>query len=162
MPLTPERFHGPALNQEGIILEQTSSSPTTVGEILFVSGSGFQLLQNDGITMIRSGNINSDDHKTLRQLAHLVDESGPLGSLWNNNLFNETGPKPFMTASIWWSNTMRTHKIVEQKITRLQNKMPATIQWIVYAENGLTILESHTDTITYDGLLEISRIRSQP
>jgi hypothetical protein len=101
-------------------------------------------------------------HETLRQLIHLDNENGPRGAQWANNLVKEAGPIPFITASIWWTDNTKTKRIVDQIVTRNVNRSPATIQWRAYLADGVTVAESYTDTISYSGLFEISRTRTQP
>lgn len=106
--------------------------------------------------------VTSGSHQLLRQLIHLAGSDGPKGNLWPSNLIKDAGPQPFPTASIWWTDVTRTSKIVEKLITRNGNQSPATIQWKVYDTDGVTVVESFTDTIEYNGVYELSRSRSIP
>jgi hypothetical protein len=105
---------------------------------------------------------NAQPHELLQQLIHLADDEGPRGSQWANNLVKDTGPMPFPTASIWWTDGTRTKKIVDAVITRNALQLPLTVQWRAYASDGVTTVETYTDTILYSGVFEISRTRSQP
>jgi hypothetical protein len=101
--------------------------------------------------------VTTSSHPTLRQLIHLADGFGPYEGFPTGATF-EIGPQPFPTASIW--RGADTKKIVEKLVTRNFNQSPATVQWKVYDIDGITILATVTDTITYSGAFEVSRTRS--
>lgn len=105
--------------------------------------------------------IDSSEHQTLRQLVHLAEDGGPWTGFGSSPLC-ESGPIPFNTASIWWTDSGKTKKIVQKSITRNANTTPATIQWQAFDVDGITVVESFTDTITYDGVYEVSRLRTSP
>lgn len=102
-------------------------------------------------------------HETLRQLIHLADDDGPRGSQWVNNLFKTTDPAPFPSGSVWYLDATMTHRVVDSTVTRNSSQMPVTIQWRAYAPDGVTVVESYTDSIVYvSTVFEASRTRSQP
>lgn len=105
---------------------------------------------------------NGQPHETLRQLVHLANDDGPRGSQWANNLVQDSDSSPFPTGSIWYIDSSRTQKVVQKIITRNASQLPVTIQWKAYAPDGVTVVESYTDTISYVGIFETSRTRSQP
>lgn len=136
-----------------------------VNNVYVINGADFFSSASYVLTSSYGGLPNSQVHETLREAVHLTEDGGPRGASWPSGLFNETGPSPFMTASIWWRPNgllPRGYKVVEQLVTRNANTTPAKIQWVVYASDGTTVAESYTDTITYDGLFEISRTRTIP
>ena len=106
---------------------------------------------------------NSKTHSTLRQLIHLDDADGPRGAAWASGLVKDTDTSsPFPSGSIWWTSVARTQRIADVTVTRNDNQQPVTIQWRAYESDGVTVAESYTDTITYVGILESTRIRTQP
>lgn len=146
-------------------LEAPVVNVNNINNVYVIQGTDFFSSASYVLTSSNGALPNSQVHQTLREAVHLTDDSGPRGASWPTGLFNETGPVPFMTASIWWRPSglnPRGHKVVEQLVTRNVNTTPVTIRWIVYNADGVTIAESYTDTITYSGLFEISRIRTQP
>lgn len=154
---TPDEF--PGTRKEDVVqILSGAYVPTNIGEFAYVSGSGFQFLQDDGIALLRSGAINSVDHKTLRQLIHLADGGGPFEGFTSGATL-EIGPQPFPTASIW--RTSDTKKLVQKTITRNSKQIPTTIQWQVFDTNGTSVLATVTDTISYiNNVFETSRTRT--
>jgi hypothetical protein len=161
MTQTPDDFPGQR-NQDSILIVSGAIWPTSsVGVVTYVSGVGFAFNQDDGIALLRSGNFNPTDHEKLQQLVHLAD-GGPFVGFGTNNYVRDVGPRPFVTASIWWLDATRTKRIVDKYITRNPNSTPATIQWRAYASDGVTVVESMTDRILYNGAFEVTRSRSIP
>lgn len=103
--------------------------------------------------------ITDDAHASLRQLIHLAN-GGPYEG-FASGAYREVLPaaNPFPTQVIWWEDSGKTQKIVEKNVVRNSNKTPATVQWKAYAVNGITVVATVTDTITYSGIFELSRTR---
>jgi hypothetical protein len=137
-------------------------SPITWIEISAVAEASMVVSASYVLTSATGSLPNAQAHELLKELIHLSDDDGPRGIQWPNNLVNDLGPVPFPTASIWWTDSSRTKKIVDAHVVRNPNKTPSTIQWKAYASDGVTVVESYTDTITYSGVFPTSRIRSQP
>lgn len=156
---TPDDFPGDRI-EDAILIISGTKYPVTIGEVTYVAGAGFAFMQDDGIALLRSGSINSTDHETLRQLIHLAEEGGPWVGF--GSPIQDAGPMPFPTASVWWTDSTRSKKIVQKLITRNPNQSPATIQWQAFAADGVTVVESMTDHIVYNGAFELSRSRSSP
>jgi len=84
-----------------------------------------------------------------------------LGTGW----YREITPSaaPFPTAVTWYTDVTKTMKVVEKLITRDSFQRPTTIQWNVYASDGVTIDGTITDTPTYASAIspfEVSRTRT--
>lgn len=156
MARTPNYFPG-QLEEENILMLSGSDYPAGDGEITYVSGSGFRFYEEG---QIKNLGIQKEEHKTLRQLIHLAETGGPWGGF--TNPVRDIGPFPFHTATIWWTDSTRTKKIVQKLITRNCNQSPATIQWQAFDFDGTTVIESMTDHIYYKGAFEVSRSRSTP
>ena len=106
-----------------------------------------------------TGGIDSNTHKTLRQLIHLADgEGGPFEGFTTGAYRTETGTI-FPTSVIWYEDNTLVKKIVEKTLT-YTGAFPTTIQWKVYNTDGSTVLAIATDTITYTGAFETSRTRA--
>jgi hypothetical protein len=101
---------------------------------------------------------NSASHAAIRQLIHLADGGGGPYETFGTT-YCDTGPQPFPTSSIWYADVGRTKKITEQIVSYNANKTFSTVQWKVYAPDGITLLATATDTITYSGIFETSRTR---
>jgi hypothetical protein len=128
-------------------------------------GSGGADVSGSYVLVNSSSNLpEGQEHELLQQLIHLSNDDGPRGIQWPNNLVKDTGPagNAFPSASVWWTDSTRTKKVVEQQITRNSSQLPVTVQWLAYASDGVTVVESYTDTITYSGVIETTRTRSQP
>lgn len=102
--------------------------------------------------------VSYSAHETLRHLIHFVD-GGP-GDLFASDAYRELTPfgNPFPTNVTWYTDTSKGSKIIE-KIIVWSIPFPIIITWNMYDSDGSTILESLTDTLTYSGPFEISRIR---
>lgn len=116
-------------------------------------------LQNVGLNkglQVDSGSLD------LRQLILLAEGVGGPMEGFTSGAYRETLPlaDPFPTSIIWWTSLAQTTKLVEKTIVRDSQQNPVTINWKVYDTDGITILTSITDTITYDDAFEISRTRA--
>lgn len=159
MPRTPDYFPGER-EEEALLILSGSDMPAKNGEITYVSGSGFKFFE-EGIvkTLSSSSGISADDHKILRQLIHLADGGGPFEG-FATGAVEDQGPKPFPTASIWYTDVTRTKKIVEQVITYNGNRTIAIEVWRAYDVDGVTVLATVSDSITYDSIFETTRTRT--
>jgi hypothetical protein len=158
MPRTPDFFPGQR-EEESLVLLSGSTQPVKIGEITYVSGSGFKFYEEGVIRTLTSSSISSTDHKTLRQLIHLADGGGPFEG-FSSGAVMDTGPIPFPTASIWYVSSARTQKIVEQIVSYNSSSMIISEQWKAYAVDGTTVIATVTDAITYNGVFETTRTRT--
>lgn len=106
------------------------------------------------------GGITPTEHKTLRQLIHFIDE-GP-GDGFASGAYKVTLPtgNPFPTSMIWYLDNTMAQILVAKYITYNTSQLPVTIEWNMYDYNGVTIVHTVTDTITYIGPFESTRNRS--
>lgn len=114
------------------------------------------LLQGGG-----GGGITPQQHETLRQLIHFIDQ-GP-GDGFASGAFKEILPtgSPFPTSITWYLDVGKTKKLVEKFITYLPNKSPSIIQWNMYDFDGVTIVHTVIDNFTYsNGVFEATRTRT--
>jgi len=159
MPRTPDQFPGER-NEESILFESGSLLPLLAGELLYatgtISGSGFHFNEEGAVFGPVSSFITSGSHPRLRQLIHLA-ENGPFEGFAGGSTL-DIGPQPYPTASIW--REANGAKLIEKRWTRNPNQSPAIIRWQVFAPNGITVLTTITDTITYQGAFETARTRT--
>ncbi|MGI0058127.1 MAG: hypothetical protein ACREBJ_00020 [Nitrosotalea sp.] len=106
------------------------------------------------------GGITPTEHETLRQLIHFIDE-GP-GDGFASGAFKEVLPtgSPFPTSITWYLNVAKTLKLVEKFVTYNANKFPTAIHWNMYDYDGVTIVHTVIDTITYSTAFESTRTRT--
>ncbi|MGE3319989.1 MAG: hypothetical protein AB7I18_11910 [Candidatus Berkiella sp.] len=106
------------------------------------------------------GFLTPTDHQTLRQLIHFMNEGPANGFL--TGAYKEILPvaNPFPTSIIWWESSAKLKKIVEKTYIYNPNKTPATISWAMYAVDGITVIATVSDAITYSGVFETSRLRT--
>ena len=106
------------------------------------------------------GGITPFEHQTLRQLIHFIDE-GP-GDGFASGAFKEILPpsNPFPTSITWYLDVAKTKKLVEKFITYTNTAFPTTIHWNMYDYDGVTIVHTVIDTITYNDAFEGTRTRS--
>ena len=159
MPRTPDARAGELIEDDGILLGDALTDPTQLGEIRRV-GSDFRMRDGTGVFNPRSGGggITEDQHKTLRQLIHFIDEGPAEG--FASGAFKETAPMgPFPTSIIWWESAAKLKKIVERSVT-WTGAFPTTDVWKVYAADGSTVLATVSDAISYSGAFETTRTRT--
>lgn len=105
------------------------------------------------------GGITPAQHETLRQLIHFIDQ-GPADG-FASGAFKTTLPlgSAFPTSVTWYLSMAMTQKLVEKFIVYNASKFPITIQWNMYDTDGVTIIHTIIDTITYDAAFEATRTR---
>jgi len=108
------------------------------------------------ITSASSG-LSADDHKSLRHLIHFLNE-GP-GDGFYPNPFREISGGVFPTRVTWWTDANKTLRLFQTEITR-SGIYPITESHKMFASDGITILASAKDVITYNGVFEMARSRS--
>lgn len=118
----------------------------------------------DGLEVESSGSsngISENNHETLRQLIHFID-NGP-GNGFASDAVRITEPlgDAFPTQIVWFTNDLQNEKIVEKLIVYNDNQMPVTITWNIYDIDGTTILHTIIDNFTYvNEIFESKRIRT--
>jgi hypothetical protein len=99
--------------------------------------------------------LTEEQHKTLLQLIHFIDE-GPAEGFTTGATKTVTGTV-FPTQELW--KRADTTNLVEKNIT-WTGPNPTTIEWIMYDTDGITVLATITDTISYSGVFETGRTRA--
>jgi hypothetical protein len=155
---TPDSHDGPAF-EEGTYYQEQGAPASTPGELRFFSGR-FSFFDGTGEYDPRSGSgISAEQHKTLRQLIHFIEEGPAEG--FTSGAYKETLPSgsPFPTSITWWESSLKLKKIVERLITWAGAKA-TTDQWKIYDTDGSTVLWIVTDAISYSGIFETTRTRT--
>lgn len=105
-----------------------------------------------------SGSLTPTQHQILRQLIHFIND-GPAGG-FASGAYKETTPTgPFPTSEIWWESSAKLKKIVSLDTTWTGVKITQEV-WKVYDTDGVTVLQTITDAISYSGVFESSRTRT--
>ena len=127
-----------------------------------LAGTGELYVNTDGTTTgwVQPGGISEATHQALRQLIHFIDDGPTCG--FTTGAFKEILPagNPFPTSYVWYESAAKVKKIVELTVTRNANKTPATEQWQMYDTDGITVLCTVTDAISYTAVFETSRTRT--
>lgn len=161
MGRTPDRRPGALEEDEELrFTSPAGSSPSVNGAVTYDPTLGeFRMRDAIGIFNPRDtgggGGISADDHKTLLQLIHFIDE-GPADGFASGATKTVTGTT-FPTQVLW--RRADATKLVQQDVT-WTGVLPTTVTWRVYGTDGTTVLATVTDTITYSGVYEASRTRS--
>ena len=74
--------------------------------------------------------------------------------------YRECVGAPFPETVTWYTDAGKARKIVEKRLTYSGGPWPVTVVWEFFADDGTTILQTITDTITYDGPFEATRTRA--
>lgn len=102
--------------------------------------------------------ITAAQHAALRQLIHFLDD-GP-GAGFASGAYKQTFYSgALITQEIWWEDNTLAQKIVQLDVT-YTGSLPTTEIWTMYDTDGVTVLVTLTDAITYNGGLEITRTRT--
>jgi len=160
MGQTPDRFPGEA-DEEGTIYSVNAVDPPTVGEVRY-NGSAFRMRDSVGVFDPRNAGsgISATQHAALRQLIHFIEDGGPAETFASGAFYEMLPVGPFPTSYIWWESAALLKKIVEETVVYNGNKTIATDQWKIYDTDGVTVLTTVTDTMTYTGVFEASRTRT--
>jgi hypothetical protein len=109
-----------------------------------------------------SGGITPMEHETLRQLIHFIEIGGP-GDGFATGAVRITAPSgsPFPTDITWYLDNTLSTKLVEKIIVYNDNNVPTTITYNMFDFDGITIIHTVIDTITYiNNIFEYMRVRS--
>lgn len=147
MSRTPDEFPGERI-EESIQFLSGTYQPNNVAEVAYVSGSGFIL--NDEGTKVR-----------IRRRLQLFIDDGPAHG-FSSGCYREMLPSgsPFPILEIWWESPAKVTKIVQLEVTRSIRQQPLIETWKMFDDDGITIMETLTDTIFYQGPFETFRSRS--
>ena len=104
-----------------------------------------------------NGIVGIEDHKTLRQLIHFINEGPTEG--FASGAFKDTTGTAFPTAIVWYTDSGKTDKIVERLITWSGTKVTVD-KWKIYDTDGSTVLWTVSDAISYSGVFETDRTRT--
>jgi hypothetical protein len=97
-----------------------------------------------------------------RKLLYLADGvGGPMEGFASGHV-RETLPtgSPFPTVIIWWTNAAKLFKLVQKDITFTSIFLPTQVKWTLFQADGVTVLRTVTDVITYSGIFETDRTRT--
>ena len=154
---TPDRFPG-VRQDEGLQLSDESTLATAAGEVRYTSGR-FSFYDSLGEYDPRSGSgISAAQHKALRDLIHFIDD-GPADGFPSGAVRDTTYSGAFPAVVDWWEDATKTQRIVDLTIT-YTGAFPTTEQWRMYDTDGVTVLVTLTDAITYSGAFETTRTRT--
>lgn len=66
----------------------------------------------------------------------------------------------FFSNMTWWTSSAQTIKIMESNYTRNAQNQATSIEHKLYSPDGLTVISTVTEDITYSGAFEVSRLRT--
>ena len=159
MAPTPDRRPGALEEDEEIRFETPSgAAPSQQGAFTYDPALGeFKFYDGTGVFNPRSGGsgITAEQHKTILQLVHFIDE-GPAEGFTTGATKTVTGGA-FPTSVVW--KRADASKLIEQLVT-WTGTVPTSVQWKIYDTDGTTVLATVTDTISYSGPFETGRTRS--
>jgi hypothetical protein len=158
VPRTPDRRPGALIEDEEIRLITNAIGPTQDGALNY-DGTSFVMRDSLGNFNPRSGGgISAAQHKALRDLIHFIDD-GPADGFASGAYKETTYSGILPTTQIWYEDSGKTQKIVELTVT-YTGILPTTEVWKMYDADGVTLLLTVTDAITYTGVFETTRTRT--
>lgn len=105
-----------------------------------------------------AGSTGATGPEDLRRLTFWAEQGGPFETFttpYRETLLDGVFP----LKSTWYVDNTKATKIVEEEVTYNPNRTIGTDTWRLYALDGSTVLLTAVDTITYSGVIEISRER---
>lgn len=136
---TPDEFPGERI-EDTILLLSGAYVPSKIGEIAYVSGSGFQFLQDDGIHTLSTGSVDP--------LAIEVTQTS-----FDDVLYGSDG---MLSMSIYTDNT-RASKIQDYQITYGTNRLISAITSSAYTAPN-TLVSKVIEVPVYDSFKRITSI----
>jgi len=147
----------------GVVLDVQADSSQLDDLAAVLARDGLVYLSMDPSTSPESDVIidamSASEHSMLRQLIHFIDEQGPATGFASGAYRETTYTGPFPTVEIWWESAAKFKRIVDETVTYNANKTIATDQWRMYAADGVTVIATVIDSMTYSGVSETSRTR---
>jgi hypothetical protein len=145
------------LDCRGITLQSDSSDDDTVGITRDAAGKlAFKdTAHPTGIKLEDVG--ETANHPILRQLIHFIGEGPAEG--FATGAYREVTGTAFPTAIVWWESASKLKKIVEQTIS-WTGVNPTTVVWKIYDTDGVSVLATVTDSVSYTGPFETARTRA--
>jgi hypothetical protein len=136
-------------------------NPTEEGQVRHVGGDLVAFL-GGVVKSLTSGvggsGITAAQHNALRQLIHFID-GGPADGFASGAYSESIYSGALETSETWYDDDTKAKKLVELEIT-YSGVFPATETWKSYAADGVTVLITLVDTITYSGAFEANRDRT--
>lgn len=160
---TPDDIAGGITDADLLLMEPQGlggQSPTSPGEVTYSSVDGaFRMQDAIGVFDPRAGGgITASQHKALRDLIHFIDD-GPADGFVSGAVHDTTYSGAFPVTEVWYEDSGRTQKIVQLDVTYAAS-LPVTEVWRMYDQDGVTVLVTLTDSITYTGIFESTRTRT--
>ena len=139
---------------------QTTELTTNAVRINFsgsgVSGSVSSSMAGDKVTYTIPG-------IDYRQIVFL-EKNGPFEHFTTPNMYHSCTyypTIPVISASTWFTDGSKNYKICETIYkTRNSRKQATEIIYNAYFEDGITVKSTATDIVTYNGIIEASRLRT--
>lgn len=144
-----------------LYLIEQDVDPAYEGTARYVDGA-WRLKDSIGVFDPRQGGtgMTPDDHRTLPQLIHFLDE-GPAKGYTSGATKTVTGGL-FPTLVEWrrQDGTLLVDKTITRSGGGATNLKPTPIVWRLYDTDGTTLLETVSDAVTYSGVNETGRVRT--
>jgi hypothetical protein len=156
MPLTPDDVYGGVTDAAKIIMRDEGLTTAAGGEAIW-NGTAWQMQDALGVFDPRE-QFGEAEHNAVRQLIHFIDD-GPADGFASGAVKDTTFTGAFPTSEVWYESAARTQKIVQLDVT-YTGALPTAEVWRMYDTDGVTVLVTLTDAITYSGAFESTRTRT--
>ena len=153
------RAEGPS-GAEALTLADGAAAPVSLlGEMRFIYHTAEEVAKFSVDGGPYSIVLTEIEHKKVRDLIHFID-SGPADGFASGAYQEATYTTAnLLQTSTWYSDATKAKKLVELEVT-YSTIFPTQERWRMYDDDGLTVLVTLTDAITYSGPFEVSRARS--
>ncbi len=156
--MAPANSRDERVNDLFFLDQSAAGDPGEEGLVRYVNADLKAYVGGVVVSLISGSGLTAEQHKVLRQLIHFVDDGPAEG--FASGAYRETTPTgPFPTSEIWWTSSLKTHKIVEL-LTTWTGALITQETWKMYHADGTTVLAQVVDTIGYSGIFETSRTRA--
>ena len=131
----------------------------------FITATNVQdaITQLDGYVSESSCDLTPAEHEIIRQLIHLADGvGGPFEGFLSGSYRTVTYSPTMVTPTYicWWTSSAQVAKIADKTVSYNGVLQPEIISWNAYNTDGVSILATVTDTVTYNVIFETSRTRT--
>jgi hypothetical protein len=162
--ITPDDTPGPSIEEETQYDDRgpggdNDGAPTVTGALRRLGDDLLFKTSTGTVSLLSGTGLSASAHKALRDLIHFID-GGPADG-FASGMFSVIVGTVFPTSEIWYTvgSVPPAGKIVKLNVVWTA-AVPTTKIWKMYDTDGVTVLVTLTETISYSGIFETGRVRT--